>query len=165
MGSSGDHASTVSGPAAGVLIALGLIVAICVIVIPVIAMWRIFTKAGRPGWAVLIPFYNTYVLIKICGRPGWWLLLMFIPVVDFVIVVILMLDLAKSFGKSTTFAIFALILFSFVGMLILGFGEARYLGPAGSDRPPGGYPQPPYPPQGYGQQPGYQQQGGYGRQN
>ena len=64
------------------------------------AGWKVFTKAGQPGWAILIPFYNTYVLLKIVGRPGWWLVLMFIPLVNIVIAIIVAIDLAKSFGKS-----------------------------------------------------------------
>lgn len=49
----------------------------------IIAMWRIFTKAGQPGWAAIIPFYNIYVLMKVVGRPGWWLILFLIPLVNF----------------------------------------------------------------------------------
>ena len=45
---------------------------ICVLIIA--AMWKVFTKAGHPGWACLIPIYNIYILCKIAGRPGWWLL-------------------------------------------------------------------------------------------
>ena len=41
----------------------------------VAAFWRVFTKAGEPGWAVLVPFYNIIVLLKIIGRPWWWLVL------------------------------------------------------------------------------------------
>jgi hypothetical protein len=100
------------------------------VVLIIAAMWKIFTKAGKPGWAAIIPFYNLYTLLKIVGRPGWWLVLMFIPLVNVVIAIIVMVDLAKSFGKGGLFAFFGLIVFSFVGYCILGFGKARYLGPA-----------------------------------
>ncbi|ONI87680.1 hypothetical protein ALI22I_20950 [Saccharothrix sp. ALI-22-I] len=94
------------------------------------ATWKIFTKAGKPGWAAIIPFYNIYVQLKIVGRPGWWLILLLIPLVNIVISVIIALDLAKSFGKSGAFGFFGLWLFGIVGYPILGFGSATYQGPA-----------------------------------
>jgi hypothetical protein len=96
----------------------------------IIAGWKVFVKAGQPGWGILIPFYNIYLWIKIAGKPGWWLLLCLIPVVNIVIWIIVMLEVAKAFGKSTAFAIFLLILFSFIGIPILGFGSAVYTKPA-----------------------------------
>src|SRR5436190_14477279 len=63
-----------------------------VIVLYVAELWIVFTKAGRPGWAALIPIYNTYVVIKIAGRPGWWLLLFLIPIVNVVIAIIVAID-------------------------------------------------------------------------
>ncbi len=98
-------------------------------VIMIVAMWKIFTKAGQPGWASLIPFYNIWVMLEIVGRPGWWLILMLIPGVNLIIGIIVMVDLAKSFGKETGFAI-GLILLPYIFFLILGFGNAQYRGPA-----------------------------------
>jgi hypothetical protein len=94
----------------------------------IVAMWKIFTKAGQPGWACLIPFYNIYVLCKIVGRPGWWLILMLIPFVNVIIGIILCIDLAKSFGKGVGFGL-GLIFLSFIFYPILGFGSAQYQGP------------------------------------
>lgn len=104
------------------------VMAICVIYL--IAFWKIFVKAGRPGWAAIIPFYNMYVLLKIVGRPGWWLILFFIPIVNVVISIIVSLNLAKSFKRSEAFGIILLWLFSFIGYLMLGFGKSTYAGPA-----------------------------------
>ena len=87
-------------------------------------------KAGQPGWAILVPIYNAYILLQIAGRPGWWLLLYFIPVVNIAIAIIVAMDVAKAFGQSAVFGIVLLFLLSGVGYLILGFGSARYLGPA-----------------------------------
>jgi hypothetical protein len=98
----------------------------------IIAGWKVFTKAGKPGWGILIPIYNAYLWVKIAGKPGWWLLLYLIPVVNFVIAIIVALEVAKAFGKSTVFAIFLLILFPFIGIPILGFGRAVYTQPVGS---------------------------------
>ena len=108
---------------------VGSVVGIVVGLIGLIAMWKVFTKAGKPGWAVLIPVYNLFVLLEIVGRPVWWLILMLIPLVNFVIMFILAFDLAKSFGKGAGFAL-GLIFFNLIFFLILGFGSAQYVGPA-----------------------------------
>lgn len=142
--------------------------------------WKVFTKAGQPGWAVLVPFYNIYILLKIAGRPGWWILLFFVPLANIAVGIILALDMAKSFGKDTVFAVFGLLLFPYVGYPMLALGSAQYVGPGGIPQhqgggygnPGGGYGQPAYGHQGYGQpgqqpyaQPGYAPQGqpGYGQ--
>ncbi|MDT7728527.1 MAG: hypothetical protein QOI21_5103 [Actinomycetota bacterium] len=116
---------------AGVSIGLSIF-GLAVVIVGIAAMWKVFTKAGKPGWAAIIPIYNAYILLKVVGRPGWWLLLMFVPLVNFVIAIIITIDLAKSFGKGGLFAFFGLIVFSYVGYCILGFGKARYVGPAGA---------------------------------
>jgi hypothetical protein len=91
------------------------------------AWWKIFSKAGQPGWAAIIPIYNCIVWCKIVGRPAWWVLLLLICFPIFFI--ILSIDLAKSFGKGIGFAI-GLILVSIIFFPILGFGSAQYQGPA-----------------------------------
>lgn len=96
----------------------------------IVVMWRLFTKAGRPGWASLIPFYNVYVMLKMVGRPDWWLLLFFIPMVNLVVSVILSIDLAKSFGKDAVFGVLGLFFFGFIGYPILAFGSSKYVGPS-----------------------------------
>ena len=108
-----------------------LLIYLVVIVFEYAAAWIMYSKAGQPGWAVIIPFYNVWVLLKIVGRPGWWIILFFIPIINLVIWIIVALDLAKSFGKSTGFAI-GLIFLGFIFIPILGFGSARYVGPGAS---------------------------------
>jgi hypothetical protein len=98
-------------------------------ILMIAALWKIFIKAGQPGWAAIVPILNTYFTIKVAGRPGWWLLLMLIPLVNFVIWIILCIDLAKSFGKGTGFGI-GLLLLPIIFFPILGFGSAQYQGPA-----------------------------------
>lgn len=100
------------------------------IVLMIVALWKIFTKAGEAGWKSIIPIWNTIILLKIVGRPWWWLLLLLIPFVNFIVLIIVMLELGKAFGKSVVFSIFGLIIFSVVGELILAFGDAKYVGPA-----------------------------------
>jgi hypothetical protein len=96
-------------------------------VILIVAMWKVFTKAGQPGWAALIPIYNIYVLCKVAGRPGWWVILMLIPFVNFIIAIILCIDIAKNFGKGAGFGI-GLAFLGFIFFPILGFGSATYQG-------------------------------------
>ena len=98
-------------------------------ILMIAAWWKIFTKAGQPGWACIIPIYNLYVWCKIVGRPWWWILLMLIPFVNFIILIILIIDLAKSFGKGVGFGI-GLLLLAVIFFPILGFGSAQYQGPA-----------------------------------
>jgi hypothetical protein len=112
------------------------------LIIYAVAAWQMYEKAGQRGWKALIPFYNWYVLLRIVGRPGWWLILMFIPFVNLVIWIIVSIDLAHSYGKGTWFAV-GLIFLSVIFILILGYGDARYVGPAGS---PGGITPAPPPP-------------------
>jgi hypothetical protein len=104
---------------------IGLLIAVFLIV----AMWKVFTKAGQPGWASIIPIYNIYIWCKIVGRPGWWVILMLIPFVNFIICIILCIDLAKSFGKGAGFGI-GLAFLGIIFFPILGFGSAQYQGPA-----------------------------------
>jgi hypothetical protein len=121
-----EQAAPNGGGAAGVI---GGLVGLVIGVVFVVAMWKVYTKAGKPGWASLIPFYNQYVLLQIVGRPGWWLILLFIPFVNFIIALIVLVDLAKSFGKGVGYAI-GLILLAPIFFLMLAFGDAQYTGPA-----------------------------------
>jgi Family of unknown function (DUF5684) len=89
--------------------------------------WKVFTKAGQPGWASIIPIVNIYFLCKVAGRPGWWLILFLIPCVNFVMFIVIALDVAKRFGKSGGFAV-GLIFLPFIFYPILGFGSAQYQG-------------------------------------
>jgi uncharacterized membrane protein YhaH (DUF805 family) len=104
-----------------------LIIYIGIIVGVIAGMWKAFVKAGQPGWAVLVPIYNIYVMTQIAKKPGWWVLLMLIPIVSIVIMFILMIEIAKNFGKDTGFGI-GLALLGFVFWPILGFGDAQYIG-------------------------------------
>lgn len=108
---------------------LSMIVGLLIALLLIIAMWKVFTKAGQPGWASIIPIYNLYIWCKIVGRPGWWIILMLIPFVNFVICIILCIDMAKSFGKGAGFGI-GLALLGIIFWPILGFGSAQYQGPS-----------------------------------
>ncbi len=108
---------------------LFLLIYLAIILAVIIGGWKMFVKAGQPGWGILVPILNIYFLCKIGGRPGWWVILFFIPIVSLIVSIILMIDIAKSFGKGIGFAI-GLILLGFIFIPILGFGSAEYQGPA-----------------------------------
>ena len=105
--------------------ALSTAMIIGLILLIVIPMWKVFTKAGKPGWAVFIPFYNFYVMLKIVNKPTWWLVLIFVPFANVIIKCIVVYYLAKSFGKDIGFTL-GLIFLPFIFLPILGFGKAQY---------------------------------------
>ena len=113
------------GGGAGGLIVLVIELAIFVAIIA--SIWKVFVKAGQPGWAAIVPIYNIYVLTQIAGRPAWWIVLFFIPIVSIIAAVILFIDVAKAFGKGAGFGI-GLALLGFIFFPILGFGDATYQG-------------------------------------
>ncbi len=107
----------------------GSLISLLIAILLIAAMWKIFSKAGQPGWAAIIPIYNFLVLLRVVGRPWWWLLLMLIPFVNLVIGIIVYYDLAKSFGHGALFLL-GLLFLPFIFLPILGFGSDKYLGPA-----------------------------------
>lgn len=108
-----------------------LVVLLVIYVLVIIAMWKVFTKAGKPGWASLIPVYNMVVMYQIVGLNPWLLLLYLIPVVNWIAALVLSImqniKLSKVFGKGTGFAI-GLIFLNPIFLLILGFSDAKYVG-------------------------------------
>ena len=95
------------------------------LVLILVAGWKMYVKAGQQGWVSLIPIINILGLLKIVHRPWWWILLMLIPFVNFVVAIIIMLDLAKAFGHGVGMALL-LILLTPIGYLMLGFGGSQY---------------------------------------
>jgi len=120
--------TTTAAAGFGIAMLLYVLFWLAVAVVTIVAMWKIFVKAGQPGWAAIIPIYNMYILLKIIGRPAWWLLLFFIPLVNIVVSVIIALDLGKAFGKDPVYSIILLWFFSIIGYLMLGFGKDKYVG-------------------------------------
>jgi hypothetical protein len=106
---------------------IGSIVGLLVAVLVIAGLWKIFTKAGKPGWAAIIPIYNLITLLQIAGKPLWWILLFFIPVVNIVIIAMIWISVAKAFGKGTGFAL-GLLFLSPIFVPILGFSDAKYIG-------------------------------------
>jgi hypothetical protein len=108
----------------GMWILYAVVIAI-VVVFYIAAMWMVFKKAGRPGWAAIIPFFNMYVLLQIAGKPGWWLILFFIPLVNVVVQILMQIGVAEKFGKGGGYAV-GLIFLPFIFYPLLGFGDAKY---------------------------------------
>jgi hypothetical protein len=104
-----------------------IVVYIAVIIFLVACYWKIFTKAGKPGWAAIVPIYNIIVLLEIVNKPVWWIVLLLIPCVNLVVMVLVIIELAKVFGKSTGFAV-GLLLLGIIFLPILAFGDAEYQG-------------------------------------
>jgi len=104
---------------------------LAIIILLIASLWKIFTKANKPGWACLIPIYNYIVLLEIIGKPWWWLLLFCIPIANVVFGIWATNLLSKSFGKTEGFTV-GLLLLSIIFIPILGLGSAQYNGPAGA---------------------------------
>jgi hypothetical protein len=112
-----------------IFVAVYFVVVFAVMGLMIASFWKIFEKAGQPGWAAIVPIYNTIVILELVGRPVWWLLLFFIPFAGIVFAFIVMIDLARSYGQGTGFGV-GLVLLPIVFAPILGFGSSRYVGPA-----------------------------------
>jgi hypothetical protein len=110
-----------------------LVVYLAVVFFYVTAGWKVFVKAGEPGWGIFVPIYNLYLICKIAGRPEWWLILFFIPLINIVFGLIIAMDIAKAFSKSSGFGI-GLWLFGFLFVPILGYGSAQYTKPSALSR-------------------------------
>jgi len=108
----GDHGSIVP-----------VLFELVVTVLLIASMWRVFDKAGQPGWAAIIPIYSGYVLCEVADKPGWWVLLMFVPLVNLIIWILVSLGVADQFGKGAGFGV-GLMLLPFIFYPILAFTEA-----------------------------------------
>lgn len=127
-----NAAENAAGAAAGILGAgcgcVGVIIYFAVILLVIIGLWKVFVKAGKPGWGAIVPIYNMILLCEITGRPAWWVVLMLIPLVNIIVVIIVLMDLAKAFGKDAGYGL-GLAFLPFIFFPMLGFGAAQYRGP------------------------------------
>ena len=100
---------------------------LALVILVIVGMWKTFSKAGKPGWAAIIPIYNVIVLLEIAGKPIWWIILLLIPLVNLVILILVSIAVAEKFGKGAGFGL-GLAILGFIFYPILGFGSARYQG-------------------------------------
>ncbi len=103
-----------------------LIVVAIILLVMAISVWKIFVKAGQPGWAAIVPIYNYIVMLDVVKKPTWWIILLIVPVVSWIIGVMVMNNLAKVFGQGGGFAL-GLIFLPFIFLPLLAFGDYRYI--------------------------------------
>lgn len=109
-------------------IGIGVVVVYLAVMAVVIAgMWKVFTKAGKPGWAILVPIYNVIVMLEVAGKPWWWMFLFFIPIVNAIIGILIGIAMAERFGKGVGYGL-GLAFLGFIFYPMLGFGSAQYQG-------------------------------------
>jgi hypothetical protein len=128
----GPTTTTTSSSLSGGVVALIILLSLAVAAICIASMWVLYKRAGRPGWASIVPLYNVWVLFELTGFPGWLAILMLVPFVNFVVGIIEIVAIVKFvqlFGKGVGFGILT-IFFPFVMLPILAFGKAQYQGPA-----------------------------------
>ncbi|HRE39807.1 MAG TPA: DUF5684 domain-containing protein [Ignavibacteria bacterium] len=118
-----------TGPAGIFAGGVVLVIYLAVIIVILAAYWKIFVKAGRPGWEGIIPIYNWFKLMDIIGRPVWWVILLLIPCVNIIVLFIVSVDLAKSFGKDMIWGV-GIFLIPVIFLPVLAFGDAQYVGPS-----------------------------------
>jgi hypothetical protein len=125
-----DYAETASAFPEFGIVPIIFSLAICIFMI--ITMWKLYLKAGQPGWAAIIPIFNFLVMLRVAGKPWWWIfgvLLGVIPVVGQILIIVLMIfiwyNVAKNFGKGVGFTV-GMILLPIIFFPILAFGKAEY---------------------------------------
>jgi hypothetical protein len=106
---------------------IGILIELIIVIISVAGIWKTFEKAGKPGWAAIVPIYNLVIMLEIAGKPLWWIILCLIPFVNFVVFIIIMIAFAEKFSKGAGFGV-GLALLSFIFFPILGFGDAQFTG-------------------------------------
>lgn len=95
------------------------------IILMIVSMWKVYEKAGKPGWASIIPIYNLIVMLEIVRKPVWWIILLLIPIVNIIFAIIVVHRTSRSFGQGAGFTV-GLILLGFIFYPMLAFGEYQY---------------------------------------
>ena len=99
------------------------------IVFYIACQWILVAKAGQPGWSVLIPIYNTYIMLKIGGKPGIWILLMFIPIVNIVISILALAAFLRAYGREGAGSVLLMLFFPYFYLPYLAFSkDVQYVG-------------------------------------
>ena len=117
--------SSASGLLGGIAAVGGIVMLIsaALSILMLVSMWKVFKKCGKPGWAVFVPIYNTYVMCEIAGKPWWYLLLFFVPFANIYAMFVLYDGMAKKLGKSTGFTI-GMMLLPMIFFPILAFSKS-----------------------------------------
>ena len=123
-----QNAAGLAGMGAGMII-----FELAIMVFMIVTLWKIYTKAGKPGWASIIPIYDILVLIEIAGLEWWYILLLLVPFANIYAIFKIYIELAHKFGKSTGFGVLT-VFFSLICLPILAFGDAKYQGAKKADK-------------------------------
>jgi hypothetical protein len=118
-----------SGTIAGIL-GGAIFIYLVILAFYIFCLWKIFEKANKPGWAAIIPIYNSIIVLEIVGKPVWWIILLLIPIVNIFVGLYIAHLLSKSFGHDIGFTLF-LIFLGFIAIPVLAFGNSKYVGPVG----------------------------------
>lgn len=118
-----------AGAAMGALAVIA-IVYLALVIVWIAGMWKAFEKAGKPGWAAIVPIYNVIIWLELANKPVWWIILiLLIPFVNLIVLIITLNGVAKSFGRGVGTTI-GLVILPFIFWPVLGFGSAQYQGGA-----------------------------------
>jgi hypothetical protein len=109
--------------------AVAILYLLAVVFLCIVPMWKIFTKAGQPGWACLVPIYNLIVLLQVVRKPLWWIvMILIVPIANIIFLILTFNELSKAFGKDAGFTV-GLIFLPIIFFPILGYGSAQYQWP------------------------------------
>lgn len=102
-------------------------VIICILIIyKLIIRWIIYKKAGKHGWAAIIPIYKQIVMYQICDLSPYLIFLWLVPVIGWTILigihVVKKFKLAQAFGRDVGFG-FGLLFFRIIFESILAFNS------------------------------------------
>ena len=88
--------------------------------------WYMFEKAGKPGWAMIVPIYNIIIMLEIAKKPMWYIAMFFVPIANIVFLIMMLNGISKNFGKSEGFTV-GLVFLRQIFLAILGYGDAQYI--------------------------------------
>lgn len=109
--------------------AITTIIYLVIVVFNIMALWTLFTRAGKPGWASIIPIYNIIVFLEIAGKPAWWVILFFIPFVNIVVGIMALAGFLKAYGKEGAGPVILAILFGFIYFPVIALvKKVEYVG-------------------------------------
>ena len=120
-----DMMSGGEAAAAGGIGLVALLIYVAIALLMIISLWKVFSKAGQPGWASIIPIYQTVVMLQVAGKPIWWIILLFVPIANIVIAIMMLAGIAKNFGKGGGFVV-GMLLLPIIVWPMLGLGSAEY---------------------------------------
>lgn len=105
-----------------------MIITLVITLIVVISMWRLFTKAGKPGWAAIVPIYNIIVMLEIAGKPLWWVIMFFLPIANVVFTILTYIDFAKAYGKDALWGVLLAFFTPIVAPIMAFSKNTQYVG-------------------------------------